>query len=213
MDRIILSDAAKRIGSTVQVLEIKQQGRISLKDRIAYFLRTLLERSPMSGRSGEPFVTYSMGYVLAEEYTDLAHEPLTAAQRLNGQHFIEATTAVVEDLARAGNVVIAGRGSTMILQDVPGVLHVGLVAPVELRIETIVRREHLDRDEAEKYTTEMEKARAGYFKKFFNVNPQDPRLYHLVLNMGNMRINTAAVIVAHAAGDFSPAPNVEAVVV
>ncbi|MCE2462410.1 MAG: cytidylate kinase family protein, partial [Dehalococcoidia bacterium] len=122
VDRLILAQAAKRIGSTVEVLEIKEQRKLALRDRLAYFLQTMLERSAMSGAGGEPYFSPGMEYLPSEEYTDLADEPLTAAQRLNDEHFIEVTRAVIKDLADGGNVVIIGRGSNVILKDVPGVL-------------------------------------------------------------------------------------------
>jgi cytidylate kinase len=209
VDRLILAEAAKRIGSTVEVLETKEQRKIPLRDRLAYFLQTMLERSAMSGAGGEPYFSPGLEYLPSEEYTDLAQEPLTAAQRLSDRRFIEATSAVIKDLARVGDVVIIGRGSNMILKDVAGVLHVGLVTPLELRIRTIVEREHLSWNDAGKYVTDMEKARVIYFRKFFKVHPDDPSLYHMILNMGTMDVKTAAETVAHTAQKIVSAAQLE----
>ncbi len=205
VDRILLSEAAKRVGTTVQVLEMKEQRLIPFRDRLAYFLQTMLERSAMSGAGGEPYFSPGMEYLPAEEYTDLAHEPRTAAQRLNDEHYIEATSAVMKDLAESGNVVISGRGSNMILREMPAVLHVALLAPMDRRIDTIIEREHLGREEAAAYVEAMEKAREEYFKKFFGVVPDDPELYHMVVNEGGMSTKTVAEIVAHAAKDLEAA--------
>ena len=199
VDRLILAEAAKRIGSTVEVLEIKEQRAIQMRDRLTYFFQTVLERSAMSGAGGEPYFNSGMVYLPSEEYTDLAEEPVTAAQRLNDQHFIDVTSAVIKEMAKAGNVVIIGRGSNMILKKVPGVLHVGLVTPSELRVRTIVEREHLSWKEAEKYATNLEKARVIYFKKFFKVDPNSPHLFHMTLNMPEVGVETAAHIAASAA--------------
>ena len=203
VDRLVLAEAAKRIGSTVAVLTIKEQQNIAMRDRIAYFLQTMLERSAMSGAGGEPYFSPGIEYLPSEEYTDLAAEPLTAAQRLSDQHFADVTGAVITDLAKAGNVVIDGRGSNIILKDMPGALHVGLIAPLELRIKTIAEREHLSEEDAEKYAADLEKGRVAYYRKFFKVHPDEPSLYHLVLNMGTMSTKVAAEIVAHAAQDLA----------
>ena len=205
VDRLILAEAAKRIGSTVEVLDIKAHRKVQLKDRIAYLFQTMLERSAMSGAGGEPYFTPGMEYLPSEEYTDLAQEPLTAAQRLNDEHFIEVTSAVIKDTAKTENVVIIGRGSNMILKDEPGILHVGDTAPMELRIQTIMDREHLERADAEKYANDTESARVIYFRKFFKVHPDDPSLYHMVLNMGTLEVDAAAEIVAHAAKSIGAA--------
>ena len=210
VDRLVLAEAAKRMGSTVQVLEIKGHRKVQLKDRIAYFLQTMLERSAVSGAGGEPYFSPGMEYLPAEEYSDLAQEPLTAAQRLNDEHFIEATSTVIKDLADGGNVVIIGRGSNMILRDMPGVLHVGLIAPMERCVRTIVEREHLAPKDAEKFIADMDEARVVYFKKFFKVQPDDPNLYHVVLNMGTMGVDAAAETLCHIAEKLPALTEVEA---
>ena len=209
VDRLILAEAAKRVGSTVHVLEIKEQQNVPLRDRLVYFLQTMLERSAMSGAGGEPYFSPGMEYLPAEDYPDLAQEPLTAAQRLNDEHFIEVTSAVVMDLAKARNVVLIGRGSNMILKDMQGALHVNLQAPSELRAKIIMEREHLTLEEAEKFIADRGKARATYYKKFFKVDCDDPTLYHMVINMGVLSVKTAAEIVAHAAKDLEAAMEME----
>ena len=93
----------------------------------------------------------------------------------------------------------------MILREMPAVLHVALLAPMDRRIDTIIEREHLGREEAAAYVEAMEKAREEYFKKFFGVVPDDPALYHMVVNEGGMSTKTVAEIVAHAAKDLEAA--------
>ena len=210
VDRLVLAEAAKRIGSTVQVLEIKAQRKVPIRDRLAYFLQTMLERSAMSGAGGEPYFSPGMEYYPSENYPDLAQEPVTAAQRLHDQRFIEVTSAVVKDLAKIGDVVIIGRGSNMILKDMPGVLHVALVGPPELLIRLTAAKEHLSSADAGKYVTDTEKARVAYFKKFFKVHPDDPNQYDIVLNMENIGVSAAAEIIAHAAKEVSSAVQMEA---
>ncbi len=202
LDRQIFVEAAKRAGSTVKVLAEKEQRVLRLRDHIGRFLQTMLERSAMSGAGGDPYFGPDMYTILSEKYTDLADEPITEARQLSDKKFIEVTSAVIKDLADQGNVVILGRGANMILQDRPDVFNVGLTTPVELRTRTIMEREHLESDEAEKFATEMEKARVVYFRKFFKVHPDDPTLYHLFLNMERMTVKSAAEIISHAAVDF-----------
>jgi cytidylate kinase len=163
----------------------------------------MLERSAISGVSGEPYFGRGIEMLPAETYTELAGDPSSTAQSVNDKAFIEATTSVIRDLARSGDVVIIGRGSNIILADDPGVIHVGLVAPLEVRAETLMRREHFSREEAVTYVEELEQARVTFFRKFFKVSPYDPALYHMVLNMGMLQQKTAAEIIAQTAGDLS----------
>jgi CMP/dCMP kinase len=97
---------------------------------------------------------------------------------------------------RATWSLLAG-GANVTLADAPGIIRVGVLAPLEVRVATIMEREHLTRKEAEAYVEEVEQARVKFFRKFFKVNPNDPSLYHLMLNLGQMRPETAAEIIAH----------------
>jgi cytidylate kinase len=203
VDRLILAESAKRIGSSVEVLHMKEQRTVQMRDRIAFFLQTMLERSAMSGAAGEPYFSAGMEYLPSEAYSDLVQEPQTAAQRLNDERVLEVTSAVIKDLAESGNVVIIGRASNIILKDMPGALHVGLVTPPNLRVKTIVERENLSEKEAEKYVTETEKARVMYYKRFFKVDPLTPHQYHLIINREFMDIDTSAEVVVTAARKLS----------
>jgi CMP/dCMP kinase len=199
VDRMVFAEAAKLVGSPVGALIEKEQKVVRFRERLGRFLQTMLERSAISGVSGEPYFGRGIEMLPAETYTELAGDPPSSTQSVNDKAFIEATTAVVRDLAQAGDVVIIGRGANMILADYPGIIHVGMLAPLELRVDNIMRREHFTREEAQKYVEEVEQARGAFFRKFFKVNPNDPSLYNIMLNMGMMQPKTAAEIIACAA--------------
>ena len=129
VDRMVLAEAARRVGSPVGVLLEKEQRVIRFRERLGRFLQTMLERSAISGVSGEPYFGRGVEMLPAETYTELAGDASSSAQQVNDAAFIDATTSVIKEVASAGNVVIIGRGSNMILADTPGVINVALVAP------------------------------------------------------------------------------------
>ena len=199
VDRMVLAEAAKLVGSPVAALVEKEQRVVGFRERVSRFLQTMLERSALSGVAGEPYFGHSLEMVPAETYDELAGDASSSAQQVNDEAFIQATSLVIKDLAQAGNVVIIGRGSNMILRDTPGVFHVGLVAPLSLRVENIVNREHLSGEEAAKYVADLEQAREAFFRKFFKVPATDPTLYHVTINMGRLSQEAASALVLHAA--------------
>jgi cytidylate kinase len=199
VDRMVFAEAAKLVRSPVGALIEKEQKVVRFRERLGRFLQTMLERSAISGVGGEPYFGRGIEMLPAETYTELAGDPSSSVQSVNDKAFIEATTAVVRDLARAGDVVIIGRGANIILADHPGVVHVGMLAPLGLRVDNIMQREHFTREEAQKYVEEVEQARVAFFRKFFKVNANDPSLYHIMLNMGMIQHKTAAAIIACAA--------------
>ena len=199
VDRLILAEKARRIGATVEAVATKEKRVGDLRDRITRFIQTTLERSALSGTGSEPYFGPGLDILLTREYSEIPDEPITSAHQLEDKHFLDVTKAVILDLARAGNVVINGRGSNMILKDMPGVLHVGLVAHLDTRVRTIMRREHLDEKEARAFAIREEKARLRYFQRFFGIDPNHPSHYHLMLNMDNVSIDAAVDIVVAAA--------------
>ncbi|MDA0733731.1 MAG: cytidylate kinase-like family protein [Chloroflexi bacterium] len=203
VDRLVFAEAAKLVGSPVGAMIDKEQRVIRFPERLGRFLQTMLERSAISGVSGEPYFGRGIEMLPAETYTELAGDPSSMAQAVNDKAFLEATTSVIKDLAKAGNVVIIGRGSNIILADTPGVIHVGLVAPLSVRADTVMRREHFTKEEATAYVEELEQARITFFRKFFKVNANDPNMFHMVLNLGMLQQKTAAEVIVHTAGDIS----------
>ena len=203
VDRLVFTQAAKLVGRPVGALIDKEQRVVRFRDRLGRFLQTMLERSAMSGVSGEPYFGRGIDTLPPETYMGLAGESPATALKVDDKAFIEATTTVVKDLYRQGNVVIIGRGANIILADTPGVIHVGLLAPLEVRVQTMMQREHLEHDEAQVYVEELERARVTYFRKFFQVHPNEPTLYHMMLNMDKMQPKTASEVITHAAGDLA----------
>jgi cytidylate kinase len=91
-------------------------------------------------------------------------------------------TQVIIELAQAGNVVIMGRGSQVILSTFPGTLHIQVVAPYLTRVECLMEREVLDRASAKQRVAHADEMRAGFMRRYFNVDWLDPTLYDCVIN-------------------------------
>lgn len=110
--------------------------------------------------------------------------------------------------ARSGNRVIIGRAGQVLLKDFPGVLHVRIEAPQEMRIERVKQQlkkdpeapksdDKLTKEAAELIET-RDKASADYIRQYFNVDWRNPQLYHLVLNLGMLEVEQAVKIVITA---------------
>ncbi len=203
IDRMIFTEAARIVGTPVGTLIAKEQRVDRFRDRLGRFVQTMLERSAMSGVSGEPYFGRGIENLPPETYMDLTGEGGGVTHKLDDKIFIEAMTKVVKDIHKQGNAVIIGRGANQILADAPQTLHVGLLAPMEVRVETLVAREHFEREEAEIHVVELERAREDFVQKFWKVHPNEANHYHMMLNMGKMTPKTAAEVIVHAAGDLT----------
>ena len=202
VDRLFFTEAARIIGTPVGTLIAKEQRVDRFRDRLGRFVQTMLERSAMSGVSGEPYFGRGIENLPPETYMDLTGDG-SVAQKLDDKTFIEAMTKVANDLHAQGNAVIIGRGANQILADAPHTLHVGLLAPMEVRVKTLIDREHFEKEEAEIHVEELERAREDFIMKFWKVPPNEAKHYHMMLNMGKMNPQTAAEVICSAARDLT----------
>ena len=193
VDRLVFTQAARLVGSPVGTLIDKEQRVVRFRERLGRFVQSMLERSASAGVDGEPYFGPGVETLPPEFYAPGVGD--SAGQNVDDRAFIEATTAVVKDLHQKGDVVIIGRGANIILADTPGVIHIGLLAPLEVRAETLRHREHLELEDARVYVEELEQARVTFFRKYFQVHPNDPNLYHMMLNMAHMTPETAAAVI------------------
>ncbi len=106
--------------------------------------------------------------------------------------------AVIRKLKDWGNVVIVGRGAQVLLRDIPQVLHVRIIAPLEARVKNIVEERNLRREEALRVILEKDKSAEEYLRRFYNVNWNNPELYHLVLNTGFLSLEQGVEIIKNA---------------
>jgi cytidylate kinase len=112
--------------------------------------------------------------------------------------YLEAIQTVIENLAKRGNVIIVGRAGQAILQDFPSVLHLRVVAPLETRVQRIVKVHGISPQAAKAQIEDSDRFRASYLERFYNICWDDPSLYHLVINTGHISLETSAEVVCTA---------------
>ncbi|KIX11579.1 cytidylate kinase family protein [Dethiosulfatarculus sandiegensis] len=109
---------------------------------------------------------------------------------------------VVLQYAQLGGAVLVGRGANLLLRYVPGVLRVRTVAPLELRAQRISNTQGLDLDRARRLATAVDQQRRSYVGHVFGADWASALNYDLVLNMGRLSLEQAAITVldltAHA---------------
>jgi cytidylate kinase len=113
--------------------------------------------------------------------------------------YLDLITSVILEYAAHGQAMIVGRGSQMILGRQPGVLHVQVIARFETRVYNIIKREGVKWREAAHRVRAADEQRAGYMRRFYNVDWLNSGLYDLVLNTDHLPIDTAVDLVIQAA--------------
>ncbi len=107
-------------------------------------------------------------------------------------HFMKTA---IYDFARQDKCIIIGRGGQVLLRDIPGTLHVRILAPKELRIKRL--QDHFSYDErlAEQLIRHSDHDRVGFHKFFFHANWEDVSLYDLMLNTQLFSVEQAADLI------------------
>jgi cytidylate kinase len=110
-----------------------------------------------------------------------SRRPLVALERLY---------SVLYELAKEGNAVFLGRGSHLLLRDIPGTLHVRVMASPATCLRTLTDQ-GLNPDAAARAIKRTDDERRAFVQFAFGVDWDDPTRYDLVLNMDKLRLQTA----------------------
>lgn len=88
----------------------------------------------------------------------------------------------MRSLARAGRAVLVGRGGVYATQDLPGGVHVRLVAPLEARIEHMASLKKLSETEAAEEVSRIEHDREKFYRRFWPGKPLLGETFTITLN-------------------------------
>jgi cytidylate kinase len=103
-------------------------------------------------------------------------------------------------LAQRGNVLIKGWGAATMLCEVPHVISARVCAPIEFRVRIVMER--LGRKDKGGVRDEIERfdaARARTLRAYFEVDQEDARLYHIVLNTERLSVEACVNAVCQLA--------------
>ncbi len=200
VDNQILAEASRRSGASLETVAQKDERALRGRERLARFFQNFLEKSAAAGSAGDPFLgPTGVEVLLSRSMAEAARPSETQAQELDDKRYLELISEVVQDLASGGNVVLIGRGSHVVLKDLPNALHLFVVSSEEARVAYLRKREGMSEDQASKHIRDTDPQRVAYYKKVFGVRSEDPTLFHLFLNLDRLGVEHAARIAADAA--------------
>jgi cytidylate kinase len=213
-DKALMAQVASEMGlSEADIVDFSEDD---------YQVRGFLDR--LFGRRSLPTVDHMVAHEQDADQAQAAQESIDAAsaryvaymaqsqeallmanltvEHLNEEWCVQMIQNIVRGAYERGNVVIVGRGGQAILRDMPGVLHVRVEAPRDIRTKRVQYREmvglalkfqHL---EAEKVVDEHDRAAGAYLRRFYDIDWSDPMHYHVLVNTGKWGAEAAAGLVA-----------------
>lgn len=142
-------------------------------------------------------------YGMLKSELEEVHEkrPTLVTRYLTMRHraYLDMIQTITYQYARDDDVVIMGRGATVLLSDVPSVLHVNIFAPFERRVAVIMQGEGITRPLAEQIVRESDQDRAGYMRYLFDRDWMDPLLYDVMVNTDVITREHACELIVDAA--------------
>ncbi len=110
-------------------------------------------------------------------------------------HYIAYVRAALCKEVQKDNVVYHGQAGHLLLQGVPHVLRLKIIADMEYRIKAAMERNHLTREEAIDYIKRMDEERNQWVKAIYHVDRNDPTTYDMVINLEHITIESACEVI------------------
>lgn len=102
--------------------------------------------------------------------------------------------------AKDDNLVYHGHAGHLLLEGVPHVMKVRIIASVDYRVKQVMERSNLTRKEASKIIREVDSERIKWTKMFYHVDWRNPALYDIVINLDHITLDSACETVCLASG-------------
>jgi cytidylate kinase len=172
VDKEVLAEMARQAGLPVEAIAQAEEQLMSRPTLVSQDMRSLFAKGQQA-RSGP----------------------------MNEATYMEYMSEAIKSLANRDNVVFIGRGAQLILRDRPGVLHVHLYAPPEVRARRIQERRGLPGlDAAMRVVQQADEQRKSWFRRFFTgADWKNPRYYHLMIDTGRIPPELAVAVIVQAA--------------
>ncbi len=113
------------------------------------------------------------------------------------ERYILAMQATLAELVEGdGNGIYHGLAGQFLLQGVPCVFKIRLIAPLKRRVAATMDSLGLSREEAERRISTLDERRVRWVRQMFDVDWHDPLLYDMVVNLDHVTVDTAAEAIA-----------------
>lgn len=133
------------------------------------------------------------------ETLDEKKPPFWDYMSMQRKKYLHILQALIYDLAGKDHMVIVGRGGQVLLKELPGALHVRIIAPFALRIQRVIERGARDHKEAAGVLRRSDRDSSGFIRGYFDVDWENPDLYDLIINTRCLSVDAAARMILASA--------------
>ena len=152
----------------------------------------------LKGRNHSWWAEFARSFMLAEKTSKTMYYDITPGEMpdvLTTEDMFDTEQHILKDIAEQESCVIAGRLGFAVFKDHPNHLSVLIQAPMEKRIERVMRKQLLSEADAKKVSLKVDKMRENYVNKYANTSRYDTRNYDLVISMNGHSIDEAVDLI------------------
>lgn len=152
------------------------------------------DREIVDGIASASHVRQSLVDQLDERAQNRIHDTISrllAGGSFGNDEYHVAMVKTLATLAAAQRAILLGRGGAFALQGYPG-LHVRVTARLQVRIERMSRFWNLPLAETRKRVLHVDAERRHFVRYHFNVDAEDVRFFHVVVNTESVTVEQAA---------------------
>ncbi|MEJ2224010.1 MAG: cytidylate kinase-like family protein [Syntrophobacterales bacterium] len=113
----------------------------------------------------------------------------------NKEQYVASIRAALLRHVREDNVVYHGLAGHFLLQGIPHVRKVRILADLEDRVQEEMKRENISADEARRILQKDDEERRRWSLKLYGLDTADPSLYDLVIHIKSVAVNDAVEII------------------
>ena len=111
---------------------------------------------------------------------------------------VRKVSETILHLVELGNVIVIGRGATVLTAKLDYVFHVRIVASLDQRVQHIQELNRLSKEAALQFIQQEDRGRERYLKQYFKADVDNPLLYDLTINTDRISHDQAARLIADA---------------
>ncbi len=115
---------------------------------------------------------------------------------LEKEHFQAFCTAYLLERALQDSLVYHGRAGHLLFPEVANILRIKVLAEMDYRVDTVMRRLKLDETRARKYIKDVEEDRRRWVKLYYGVETDAYSNYDFVFNLERVGVENAAAMAA-----------------
>lgn len=152
----------------------------------------------LKGRNHSWWAEFARSFMLAEKTSKTMYYDLTPGEMpdvLTTEDMFDTEQKILTEIAADESCVIAGRLGFAVFRNHPNHMSVLIQAPMEQRVERVMRKQLLNEKDALKVIKKVDQMRENYVKKYAETSRYDTRNYDLVISMQGHSIDEAVDLI------------------